>query len=666
MFTLTFSDPAGKTESVPLLDEDRGLVVGRGADCDVVLASKEVSRRHARFFVIAGDLTVEDLGSHNGVLVAGRRIGKATPLVGAPLPDVELGDVRVLARSIARPAPDRTGAKSLDGNAVSAAPAPVRSAAQRTLAPGPAEDPRRRGVGAGAVLRGKGKNGAVQIALPARAVVGRDQTSDVVLDDDSVSRKHAEISRDDRGLYQVEDQGSANGTFIDGRRLSKKELIPEGATLRFGDIELLFWRPPAVKPPLRRKLLLVALLVLIALVAVVSALRSRRNARDQAAQADTGDDAAAVSDQAQAALESDHFQDAARLASQAIDLDPLAGGPRKLLAQAKREEAAAKVFADAGASAQVGREDEALRLYARVDSRSRFFARARIAAKDLAQALVRKHASACRAESSRERWAAAADQCGLALDIKCQSAEVDADPLFKMLRAAEKHAARRVLWSCPQELAPLFRDLASESTAKTDDAAQRAFAARYPDPALREAMTVYLHGDPASALRALSSAAVARGKSATLAQAASATIRLVDGRFREGQTALLRNELSRVDDLWGEALKAEAALLPPGTESFLGAQMRTTLAQAHAKAGDDRFAKGQYGDAYDQWTSGLAASPRDPVLLDSIARLEKVADRITGGGDANCDQIAVALHITRADPPSPAHVAAARALEKCQ
>jgi hypothetical protein len=139
----------------------------------------------------------------------------------------------------------------------------------------------------------------------------------------------------------------------------------------------------------------------------------------------------------------------------------------------------------------------------------------------------------------------------------------------------------------------------------------------------------------------------------------------VDGRVREGQTALLGNALDRADQLWGEALAADAALMPAGTESFLGRQMRSTLSRAHGKSGDERFSRGQYASAYDEWTKGLAASPRDPQLLDQLGRLEKVAENLLGGSPS-CDQLAVAAHITRSDPPSPAHEAAAKALRRCR
>lgn len=49
-----------------------GLLIGRDADCDVVVADRQVSRHHARIRVSAeGDLILEDLQSKNGTHVNG-------------------------------------------------------------------------------------------------------------------------------------------------------------------------------------------------------------------------------------------------------------------------------------------------------------------------------------------------------------------------------------------------------------------------------------------------------------------------------------------------------------------------------------------------------------------------------------------------------------------
>jgi DNA-binding winged helix-turn-helix (wHTH) protein len=55
-------------------------VVGRDRDCEVVIDSPGVSRRHARIMVASRNATVEDLGSKNGTYVDGARIDQPVAL----------------------------------------------------------------------------------------------------------------------------------------------------------------------------------------------------------------------------------------------------------------------------------------------------------------------------------------------------------------------------------------------------------------------------------------------------------------------------------------------------------------------------------------------------------------------------------------------------------
>jgi len=55
-------------------------VVGRGREAQVRIPASEVSRRHARIVVGAGEVTIEDLESRNGTFVRGHPVKQATPL----------------------------------------------------------------------------------------------------------------------------------------------------------------------------------------------------------------------------------------------------------------------------------------------------------------------------------------------------------------------------------------------------------------------------------------------------------------------------------------------------------------------------------------------------------------------------------------------------------
>lgn len=77
-----------------------------------------------------------------------------------------------------------------------------------------------------------------RIVFDARAVVGRDPDCAVVLQSRSVSRKHAIVERIG-DAWVARDLGSANGLFVEGKRVAESPLS-SGASLRFGDVEASF------------------------------------------------------------------------------------------------------------------------------------------------------------------------------------------------------------------------------------------------------------------------------------------------------------------------------------------------------------------------------------------------------------------------------------------
>jgi pSer/pThr/pTyr-binding forkhead associated (FHA) protein/Tfp pilus assembly protein PilF len=68
--------------------------------------------------------------------------------------------------------------------------------------------------------------------------IGRGEGNDILLSDRSVSRRHARVTREGKRWF-LEDLGSSNGTFIEGRKIEKEELIP-GTEFRIGKFNILF------------------------------------------------------------------------------------------------------------------------------------------------------------------------------------------------------------------------------------------------------------------------------------------------------------------------------------------------------------------------------------------------------------------------------------------
>jgi predicted component of type VI protein secretion system len=70
-------------------------------------------------------------------------------------------------------------------------------------------------------------------------VVGREDGADVVIDNPSVSRRHAEIRLGDSG-WEVADLGSSNGTFVRGTKIQRPQSIGLGDEIGFGKFSIVF------------------------------------------------------------------------------------------------------------------------------------------------------------------------------------------------------------------------------------------------------------------------------------------------------------------------------------------------------------------------------------------------------------------------------------------
>jgi pSer/pThr/pTyr-binding forkhead associated (FHA) protein len=60
---------------------DRPLTLGRSSDCDILVDDRYVSSQHARVWMDAGRMLVEDLGSTNGTYVDEHRVTAPIALV---------------------------------------------------------------------------------------------------------------------------------------------------------------------------------------------------------------------------------------------------------------------------------------------------------------------------------------------------------------------------------------------------------------------------------------------------------------------------------------------------------------------------------------------------------------------------------------------------------
>jgi pSer/pThr/pTyr-binding forkhead associated (FHA) protein len=182
------------------------VTIGRDPDRQIQLASASVSRRHARLIASNGQVLVADDGSANGIIVNGTRIAAPTPVDARAR--IEIAEFRIIVESLQPEAQQQ----------------PIGSMAPPTSAV--VESVR-------LVAQGGPFDGRV-VPVIGEVMVGRAAENQLVLDDPSLSRKHARLRGQGRRL-ELEDLGSSNGTFVNGRKVGRAQAVP-GDTVRFGEL----------------------------------------------------------------------------------------------------------------------------------------------------------------------------------------------------------------------------------------------------------------------------------------------------------------------------------------------------------------------------------------------------------------------------------------------
>ncbi|WP_239334305.1 ATP-binding cassette domain-containing protein [Frankia sp. CiP3] len=209
-----------------IITGDRPFVVGRGKGSDLVLIDRQVSRRHVVITRTDTEWTAQDVSSY-GTWVDGQRVkqvavqGEIRLRLGAPdgpelavlpvLPDIPLlPDVPLSPDIPSITEPPRFNPRSEMSTVWRSSPEYERD--RQTTATGP--------DGAARLEREHGRRNTYPLRRGTMSI-GRSNDNDIVVADLLASRRHAEIFVGQSGVHVV-DLDSANGTFLNGRKISRE------------------------------------------------------------------------------------------------------------------------------------------------------------------------------------------------------------------------------------------------------------------------------------------------------------------------------------------------------------------------------------------------------------------------------------------------------------
>ncbi|HXD30363.1 MAG TPA: FHA domain-containing protein [Pyrinomonadaceae bacterium] len=205
------------------------ITLGRAPELDVAVevGAAVVSRCHAEVRRNADDFVVGDRGSFNGTLLNGQRIAIPTPLNDGDL--IQLGPSGPVLRFVhhGQQRVTQTGiAIAPDGPSLKGALAAI--AKKATIVKRDPDSSQQVPVDRSRepVLR-------VRFNDKSQLSIGRAEDNDIRLDGLQISSHHARVLKSG-GDVVIEDNNSTNGVYVDGKRLSGKELLRRDAIVQIG------------------------------------------------------------------------------------------------------------------------------------------------------------------------------------------------------------------------------------------------------------------------------------------------------------------------------------------------------------------------------------------------------------------------------------------------
>ncbi|MBI3185097.1 MAG: FHA domain-containing protein [Myxococcales bacterium] len=686
MATVVIRHPDGSLEEREIAAE---ATIGRSDGNDIVLAEGGVSRRHARLFVEGGKLLVEDAGSSNGTFVDGERIARPTPL--GPRTQLVIGDYEIQVkggslRGSAGPVP-KNGAKGLPGSSerTTAQKAIVKAAkATRTIPavanPKPAVRQKPQASpkpGAGHSLKGLTGPWLNKVfTLRGTSTIGRVPGVEIQLEDDSVSRRHAEIEVTPKGVV-LRDLGSANGTFVNWQQIESETFLQSGDQVKFGVIEMMFESAMSLLPArrglpggavaeggggrasvFRRKSVIIAgasvglLLVVGVLAKVFSGPPKVLPGRGQPiVEVDPlsklGDLLSECRSYSSVELGNPDWGRAEAACNRALDLDPIHPEANQLIRKIRIEKECADAFTRGTKAMQRLREEEALELFGKITPDCSYYLKVKPVVKEAIDQVMKNSGDDCKRYVSHSHWQSALPRCELYMKFACQNMTTDQlhpppgyelvtssgrlkrgqwrpkDPMYlNFLRARERADPGAPTWQCPPM--KIMRREESAPDPKAD--LRKHLEKRFEEKDLAKAMELYFDGRANDAIYLLQRLREKQEKASyhALADELRKDITSVDQLFKEGQSALQAEQPDRAAEPFTEALELDEKLLQEQATKSLSHYRRTIqqdMAAAAYLKGKGLADRLDYRAACKIWKLGFGFFKGNPELLRALGNV---------------------------------------------
>lgn len=216
-------------EQVYNLPQDT-ITIGRTGACDVELADKSISRKHAEIVKDADDYFLIDLKSGNGTYLNGKRIRSIEKhlLRSNDLIKIENYEISftLLEEGLNKPIEEDTDTDIIEIKMIKK----VLKALDKDSAPSLE------------VLNGTAEGKKIFFSDDQQEVdIGRDPNCSLQIDEAVISRRHAKLIKKWGGIVLM-DLNSRNGCFVNNEKVAEK-LLRDGDKILLGTIKLIYRNP---------------------------------------------------------------------------------------------------------------------------------------------------------------------------------------------------------------------------------------------------------------------------------------------------------------------------------------------------------------------------------------------------------------------------------------
>ncbi len=494
----------------------------------------------------------------------------------------------------------------------------------------------------------------------SRVVVGRTAPAEVLLEDDSISRRHAELYKTG-SMVSVRDLNSANGTFINGERVTESPLSP-GDVLRFGVVELSYsgpGQPQAGKggDPKRKKLMILggagaAVLLLLVAVAALSSNPPPAGAFDPGIPMDAPPDAEdpikllgrckAYADPENSAF---NWENAVETCGKAYAGDPALTEAKVHERQAKRELEFEKLLAEAKLKISTSQDDAALDMLVRIDDSSNAFGRAHTMFKESSERLGKRKKTACKTDFKAGLYVQAFESCKRFLEVTCNLEGEDAD-IMKLFERSARQAGKSSSFTCPEAYEKFGKRIQDDGN-RAETLVKDFYAGKgIPEREVHALMLQYYRdGRPKYVADKLKVLRVKKKRIyADRLDDIILLLDVIDGRYTSGQAGIVTGDADKAEAFWKEAFEADAKLVPPKLRSSLVKDMGGQLAKVYFKIGWDLLQKGKLNEAFKAFYKGYEHDRSNSDVLLQIAGMEREARKTLR--EPSCESADFALAIT--------------------